>query len=215
MVEGLAIVFNDEIHALSPASYANKHFKYDGTSWSLVGSTPYTIKYGGIVNMSDGIHVLSSAVGNYANSHYRYDGESWTNVGSYVTGLQYGDRNACVINDELYIVSGVSSGRSNFFKWDKISWTELPIFTHALSEGKVIAIADEVHTLGGGSGQEQWHRMFKNGIWSNLDNINWTFTCGALVIYDNSIYALGGGPSSTASTTYNNYQIASLAYNKI
>ena len=104
---GSAVVFNNEIHILGGyySYYRNKHYKYNGSSWSEVSTLPYSFTYGSAVVLNNEIHILGSSDG--ITKHYKYNGSSWSGVSTLPYSFYNGS--AVVFNNEIHILGGSSS----------------------------------------------------------------------------------------------------------
>jgi len=112
-INGIAIVLDNEIHCLIGTS----HYKWDGETWTNVGTLPLQFNSGLAVVLDGEIHYFVSS------AHYKWDGETWTNVG---TSPQVSNNSAVVVVDgEMYFLGGPNSANQYIYKWDGEAWTKV------------------------------------------------------------------------------------------
>ena len=208
---GSAVVYNNEIHILggNDSSTYTKHYKYDGTSWTEVGTLHYEFRTGGAVVYNNEIHILGS---NYGDStltkHYKYDGTSWTEVSTLPYNFYAGS--AVVYNNEIHILGGsnnnyemvdVSHGIYTGNKWLYIE----NILPYKFANCSAVVYNNEIHILGGsGNSDSACTKHYKwNGIsWTEVSTLPYNFCWGGAVVYNNEIHILGGNSDSTRTKHY-------------
>ena len=133
------IVSTNNIYVLgkqTSAPYDATLWKYNGTTWSTVGSSTITnLSSASASNtrfsyVSETEMYITTEIGNWPNltiNAYRYNGgASWTNLNFPYTG-KHGYTNHYAENNELYIISQDSNNgsRGHAFKWVGGTWTDL------------------------------------------------------------------------------------------
>ena len=123
---GSAVVYNGEIHILGGRGGTDKHYKWNGSSWTSVSTLPYPFYYGSAVVYNGEIHILGgySGGGGGNTKHYKWNGSSWTSVSTLPYELYGGS--AVVYNNEIHILGGYDTdNRTNHYSflnnktWDK------------------------------------------------------------------------------------------------
>jgi hypothetical protein len=196
-MRGAAVVYNNEIHILggyiSGTALAH-HYKWDGTSWTDVGSLPYTFRDGSAVVFNDEIHILGGWTS--LTSHSKWDGTSWANVSTLPYKFTLGS--AVVFNDEIHILGG-NSGFNSHYKWDGTSWASVSTIPYQFALGCAVVFNDEMHILGSNrTVTDQVSHYRWNGIeWQKSLNLPYAFFMGAAVVYEDKIFMLGGKDSSS------------------
>ncbi len=122
---------------------ANRIAKWDGSSWSALGSPTNGVS-GGTTPIEVNVLAVSgsnlyvggrftSAGGNSANNIAKWDGTSWSALGSPTNGVSVGSTqsvNALLVNgSDLYVGGGFSAAggvaANGIAKWDGTSWSAL------------------------------------------------------------------------------------------
>jgi hypothetical protein len=93
-IKGCAVVYNDELHILgsSTSGCCKYHYKYDGTSWSIVSNLPFdfyrisTQNQRSIIVYENEIHLFGGNSIANATKHYKFDGTSWSSVSTLPAG---------------------------------------------------------------------------------------------------------------------------------
>ena len=103
---GTCVVYNGEIHLITnggDTSYNGYHYKYDGTSWTLVytfsKSEISRIEFSNAVVYDNKIHMFNG----YDEVYYIYDGTTWTYIAPYEYGVC--DNGAILVyNDKIHSI---------------------------------------------------------------------------------------------------------------
>lgn len=199
-----AVVYEDEIHILGSNLSGNgaKHYKWNGTSWTLASTLPHGFSGGLVVALSDGIHILGNN-GIYGNSknHYRWDGTSW----SLISTLPYTyDKNAGLsYEDEIHIFPS-----SYYYKWNRTSWTKI---SDTPGFSITVVYEDEIH---GFNSSNHYKRSFtetstSSSTWKTVSDGKLPYDCSGSsgVVYEDEIHIMGNG-----RYTYSNYPYAQSHY---
>jgi hypothetical protein len=187
---------------------ANYIAKWDGNSWSALGSGLDDPVYSLAVRGSN-LYVggfFTMAGGNPANCTARWDGSSWSSLGSGMNSVVYA---LAVSSNNLYaggnFTNAGGSGASRIAKWDGSSWSPLgsgmggPVFTLAVLGGDLYA--GGVFTLAGGTPVGRIAR-WDGSNWSNLGS-GMTNSVYALAVSGTNLYA--GGAFQNAGGRVANY----------
>ena len=116
-VNGSAVVYNNEIHILGSdqSGNQNKHYKWNGTSWTIASTLPYEFYDGSAFVYNDEIHIIGGPVQPYY--HYKFNASSWTSLSYLPYGFKEGS--AVVYNNEIHILgSGYPNTTIMFFILD-------------------------------------------------------------------------------------------------
>ena len=209
--EGLAVVYNNEIHILGGTDGLTKHYKYDGSSWIEVSTLPYEFSnsYGVVYN--DEIHIMGGKNG--LTNHYKWDDSSWSQVST----LPYSFKNGLVVvyNNEIHIMGG-DSNTTKHYKYNGSSWTEVSTLPYDVIRSRAVVLNNEIHILGGNENgtNNTKHYKYNGSTWSNVSTLPYNFKWGQAVVLNNEIHILGGGDSSSGNRT-KHYIVAIPVYKRI
>lgn len=120
--------YNGELHY----TLDTKHYKYDGSSWTEVSTTPYnTASNASMVSHNGLLHLIGGA--NNPTAHYTWDGSSWTEVGSlpreYYSGV------VVIYNGEIHMIGGRNAANTILLKHHK--WNETDGWTEVIDISKL------------------------------------------------------------------------------
>lgn len=198
---GSAVVLNDEIHLLGSNKEPNKHYKWDGETWTQVSTIPFSVYYTVAVALDGEIHLISGA--NNSVAHYKWNGETWTQVGT--VPLTYSTRKAAVVVDgEIhYLVSLTVAGNDNYhYKWNGETWVnlgKLPCdirgYKNAVSFDDMIFMHDADNSM--------WYYTWTESAnkWNNYKNANdVTSEDSPCNVYFGGWHDIGGGSNPVTHT---------------
>ena len=158
--EGSAVILNNEIHILGGknSSNYNKHYKFNGTSWTSVSTLPYKFYQGSAVVYNGEIHILGGyASGAYTN-HYKYNGTSWESVSTLPYDFYRGS--AIVLNDEIHILgSAASDNYTKHYKFNGTSWESVSTLPYEFYQGSAVVYNNKIHILGSNSANSTNHYL--------------------------------------------------------
>ena len=207
---GSAVVYNDEIHILgcNVSGYQNKHYKWDGESWTQDISVPYTFSYGCAVVYNNEIHILggydSSTYQHNMTYHYKYNGTAWTSVDTLPYKFYGGD--AVVYNGEIHILGGTVYGLTNHYKWDGTTWTSVSTLPYDFHRGLANVISNRIHIMGGGSSDSATtltnHYAWDGTSWIKETDLPYKCYYSASTTNENSIVLLGSYYSTPTYTAH-------------
>ncbi len=179
---------------------ANRIAKWDGISWSPLGSGIYTDDFSYVRCMAvyDGVLYVGGNFGDAgnvsANNIAKWDGSSWSAIGDGINGAVF---SLCVYNDELYAAGNFSSvngiAASRIAKWDGSDWTEVG----GGMNGSISYLYEFDSELYAGGSFTTAGGVTANYI-AKWDGINWSAlgvgvdsTVSALCAYNNQLYVGG------------------------
>lgn len=96
---GKFITYNNQIHMFVNID----HYKWDGSSWTKVSTTPFNFGFSEIVVKDNEIHVLGG--GAYSRKHYKWNGRSWTALNDLPIHLHQGT--SAVLNGSIHIIGSM------------------------------------------------------------------------------------------------------------
>ena len=109
--DSIPVIYNGEIHVFDNCYYyesgshqTTKHYKWNGSTWEFVGSTPYYFGIGSAVVYNNELHFLgggSSNSGQSTHYHYKWNGSTWSSVSTLPCKLY--DGFAVVYNGGIHI----------------------------------------------------------------------------------------------------------------
>ena len=152
----LAFVLNGEIHILDRDD--QKHYKCDGTSWTLVSELPYKCRIA--VALDDEIHILGSTYGSGSSTnynHYKFDGTSWTSVGRLPVLLSSGNL-VVVVDGKIHMLGSSYTGSPSsyiHYIYDNNEWIIFGTLPYNLGSGSAVVLNGEIHMLGGNYGSNE------------------------------------------------------------
>ena len=123
----------------------NQHYKFNGSSWTSLGTIPYVFYYGSAVVYNGEIHILGSGNRDNKIKHYKFNGSSWTSVSTLPYELYYGS--AVVCNGDIHIMGG-NGGYTNHYKFDGLSWTSVSTLPYMFGGNQAIMYNDSIYILG-------------------------------------------------------------------
>lgn len=130
------------------------------------------------------IHLLGGEIyGSYYKYHYKFNGKSWESVSTIPSS---GVKGACVINDEIHIIT-----MSNHYKWDGNEWTLVSTLPIDVTAGSIVVkFNNEIHILGFESGTK--HYKWDGTSWVSVSTIPYSVKYGSAVEYNNQLHLFGG-----------------------
>lgn len=152
---GSAVVLNDEIHLLGSNKEPNKHYKWDGETWTEVSTIPFDVSYTVAVALNGEIHLIGGA--NNSMAHYKWDGETWTELGT-APWAYSNQKAAVVVNGEIHYIAGVTGSGSNFkhYKWDGENWIELESVPFTITYKEAATDGNAIYVRGNSGGYFTW-----------------------------------------------------------
>jgi N-acetylneuraminic acid mutarotase len=204
--DGCAVVLNNEIHILGGAilppsptlpgqtgttseTNYNKHYKWDGTSWTSLSTLPFEFNLGSAVVLNGEIHIIGG--GNLSSGmdhHYKWNGSSWESVSS--LPFSFGMGSAVVLNDEIHILGGINTMLEHR-KWNGSDWVSASTLPAFFCRGSAVVLNGEIHILGGDDPTS--HYKWDGSAWVSVSTIPYKFVYVSAVVLDNKIHILGGG----------------------
>ena len=106
---------------------------------------------------------------------------------------RYYQSSSVVYHGEIHIMGGLNAPKTQHYKWDGESWSEVSTLPFELQRGCAVVYNDEIHIFDGvaSRGHYKW-----DGIsWTNVDNIPITISNCSAVIYNNEIHFIAPGAS--------------------
>lgn len=212
-----AVELNGEIYVAVYNNSAPMLYKWDG-AWTQVAQMPY-----GCVSMvvfNDEICILGSTNSTYNQSYHRWNGNTWLGLGQLPFALSSGGH-AVVLDNEIYIAGG-SSAPQRFYKKSGGVWTQLSKIPYSFAQGGMVVLNGEIHILGGANvqggtqGNAYKHYKWNANGWSTTGetivrgSIFYSgedygralgYKIGAIVLYKNNIYLIGGSDDDTKYIT--------------
>ena len=172
-----AVVLNDEIHVLgsSESGYGSRHYKWNGTAWTMVSTLPYILYRGSAVVLNDEIHFLGGQ--NKNTVHYKWNGIAWTEVSTLPYPFYQGP--AVVLNDEIHILGGKGVYTAHY-KWNGTAWTSVSTLPYDFYDGCAVVLNDEIHILGGSVYTP--HYKWNGTAWTRVSTLPYNFADGSAVI---------------------------------
>ena len=186
--------------------------KWDGTNWSVVGSTP--LNGNATVNTIcvDGNKIyVAGAFTNGANPGAGhpyvavYNGTSWSELGAGAGALTANDViNTLCVDASPNVYAGGSFTDASVLhyvaKWNGTTWSKLgaqPGIGQSQDVGSIYSVtadaAGNIYTGGGmlNTGLKEYVAKWNGTAWSELDNLNADNFINTIVTYANKVYAAG------------------------
>ena len=131
-----AVVYNNELHLLGLGDDSNKHYKWNGLSWTYVSELPK--------NGVDTAVVFHNSIFITAGVYfYRFDGYDWIYVNNRPPLSIPDGSNAVVYNNELHLLGG-----DYHYKYDGNSWTYASFIPYEFTYGCAVVYDGDIHILG-------------------------------------------------------------------
>ena len=183
ITHGSIVAYNNEIHAMGgPFASNNDHYKYDGTEWTKVGTTPLGMPSAVVYNNE--IHIING-------THYKWDATNseWIEVSTPI----YMGYSQVVYNNEIHVLGGSSSAKVHY-KWDGSSWVEvgtLPVNHYGVA--KAVVYNNEIHLVGTPSpGSYYDHYKWDGTSWTKVSTVPIQTNNGSAIVYNDEIHILVG-----------------------
>ena len=194
-VDGEMLVYHDEIHILGGNSNTkNTHYKYDGSSWTLISTLPGNVSY--YKSNTDKFFVYNDkicAINSSENILHEWDEENgWVSKG-YCAEATHVLTTQCVYNGKVYFLgSGTSSFCSQLNVLDGHTWSKtnnaLPLNYQGYRDSAVVWHG-EMYIFGGYSDTKLIYK-YNGDTWTNVGSSPYSLPMVVLE-YNDKIYVIG------------------------
>ena len=104
----------------------------------------------------------------------------------------YSQGSSVVYHGEIHIMGGFTSPRTQHYKWDGESWSEVSTLPVEFLQGCAVVYNDEIHIFGGASSRNS-HYKWDGTNWTRVDSIPTSIARCSAVIYNNEIHFIAPG----------------------
>ena len=102
---GRYVVYNDELHILMNGATCNYHFKFDGDTWTKLGSLSWSSSVTHLIEFQNELYALGGLTG-YERIIYKFNGTEWVDTGMSTPGAITNSAHVCVYRNKIHI-SGI------------------------------------------------------------------------------------------------------------
>lgn len=194
------VIYRNELHLVCGNS-TNKHYKWNGSSWTSVATLGYgNLSKSAIVVYNDKIHLFGGAAsdGSYSNLYWIFNGTSWKNSGIGAPNSMQ-DASAVVYNDEINILYNSNHWKKNADN----SWTKVSSLPYHFDQGDAVVKDNELHILGSRN-SPLMHQKWNGTEWSDAGSLPYSFRYGRCVVQNDKMHILG---SDYDSNCYKNHYV--------
>lgn len=131
---------NEELHIFGSeiTGNLNKHYKYDGVTWTEVSTLPFSFRtnyYSGAVECAGQIHIMGGSSTLSSTKHYKFVDGAWVSIGTLPAYLYRGLLFS--FGDEIFIIKSSSA----VYRFKDTAWTQETISTGwSISSYSVITV---------------------------------------------------------------------------
>lgn len=211
--QGEAIVYKDKVHLLGSEwdsdENGTSHYSWDGSSWTKEANIPFNFKNGSAVIYEDSIHLIGGS------NHYKYDGSSWTKIID--LPIDFSGLRVVVFDNYLHLLGG-----NYHYYWNGKEWIMLESLPSNAYNYPIFVYNSMLHMLSGHDfysykspfksenvlkrvlsawlKKDDGTKLVLSQKWydfTDLNNISYRFAYGATLLYNNTVYLLGGSYNPT------------------
>ena len=200
-IDGSLVKYHNNIHIFSSSysgSDAEKHYSWDGTTWTNEGSISNRVPYCSTVVFNDKIHLFQST------SHLTWDDTNKTWASESTLPYSFSSGSAVVYNNAIYLMGGNDYGTS-FHVYDATNhtWSSAGTLPYDFYKGCAVVFNNKIHILGSEDySNTDSHYSWNGTSWSSESTLPISFFYGSALVFENAIHIFGSGASGYENKHY-------------